>query len=384
MILSWWDTPGPAWFVETATNHIREGRNLFLQLPRHYPPGLRDAIRRRVSTGFDAPWRTVELSELDPACPAGSFLKFFDASAVHCDPVSVRDLISNERFNSGFLIWVDNVPEDSWPRWRAFFEEYAHACRAVDLLNRSLYCVNLIGPLALFPPVNDVCLAKLKWQGIVSQLDSLLYSSRWFADRPWPVKKKQLASHVAAFLGQWDPVLIDQLCACDFRSLLEPRDILKDFGNARGWNQVDLKKSASKWVEGISDQYEGMERDHCGFLALNGSDHLIRHKIWSAETAVLFPRIEEYRHQLLDSLSRHLTPPYRSLDGTLIEDARDLELSDLMYLLANNPVLWIRDEGWAQLKMMKNARNQLAHRQPVDPEVLDSEELFRITTSALV
>jgi len=383
MTLSWWQMPGPARFIDGVIQEMREGRNTFLLIPRHFPSGLRESIRRQVQSSMDIPWRTLDLSELDSHRPVESILRLFDPASRIVGPVTFADMIANEKLNSGYMIWAELSSAEEWPTWKSFFQEYAHACRAVPLVQRSLFCVLLSGEPAIQPPQVDICLAALKWQGVVNQMDSLLYASLQFGSKPWPAKKRQLAAYLTAFLGQWDPTLIDLLHSSDFKHLLKPHDLLHDSGISRGWDQCDFKKSSHKWAEGISDHFEGMEREHAAYLALNGSSHLVTHKIWAAETTVLFPHIEEFRHQLLDAMAGRLVPPFRSVHGELVEDPRELELSDLLNLLANDPSLWIDSGTWGCLKAMKFARNQLAHKQPIDPELLESDDMFRLPSQVI-
>jgi hypothetical protein len=81
--------------------------------------------------------------------------------------------------------------------------------------------------------------------------------------------------------------------------------------------------------------------------------------------AVLLPFVEERRQELLARLRHHFEVPFRTANGEVIEDVRDLEIGHIEYQLATR--------GRAvppEVRLLKRIRNCLAHQETVEPALV--------------
>ena len=88
--------------------------------------------------------------------------------------------------------------------------------------------------------------------------------------------------------------------------------------------------------------------------------------IQKADLVCLFPKIEQCRFSFLrkhrDILARYL--PIRNIEGELIDDPMELEVTHVSYLIRNRPALQSLP-GADLIILCANVRNQIAHNQPV-------------------
>lgn len=369
--LGWWQLPGPSRFVDRIVDDLRDGRHVVVELPEHAPPGLDAAIRARVGQEIWA-WtrfRIPDRSRQGPAPAEHLFARFVP----HSGPRTLRDAaaLAREECFHGHLIWLEATEADNWVAWRDFLVDYGQACRSRAFLERSLFVVPLVGAIAAEAPVEDVCIARHRWDAAVDSLDTLLYTADLLRDQPLPGLQKRLVGAVTAGLALWDPAVSESFAREPLAAITDPLPTLRAIAEERGWAQTRLQPDGRSWQLGLTHQFDGAERVHSALLAINGSSNTeLTRRIWSAQVGVLFPFIEERRHELLDRLNGVLTVPFTTSFGTVIADARDLEFGHIDSQIGrlDLPVDAATRRLIAQLH---DIRNQLAHLRPINLTCLD-------------
>jgi hypothetical protein len=129
------------------------------------------------------------------------------------------------------------------------------------------------------------------------------------------------------------------------------------------------------WHRGMVDDIDGRPMLHPAALVMNDPTREIAHRVWSAETSVLLPFIEEKRRGFLEKHGKCLKVPFCTAFGT-ITDIHDLEISHIDYqLAASRPA--IDGEVRGLVARLREIRNALSHLDPVPVGLLEDGKLDR-------
>lgn len=367
--VAWWQLPGPAEFAAAIADDIRDRKHVIISLPESAPRDLWKAIR--LAGQGDPEWRTLHVDEIGPVDPLELLFARFVPDRPPQALWDVGMLITQEAF-AGRVIWLDGLDATTWPAWKRFLAEYSHASRSCSVLDRTVLCVCLRGGLTLTPPPEDVLLVHHRWQGVVNELDTLLLASSLMHERGLPRLHLRLASATIARIALWDLGLAERLAHEDAPTIVEPREMLIEVAQSRGWTVQDLQSPT--WHRGMSDLVDGVERTNSALLALLDPADELRRRLWQAQVGVMFPLVEEKRQQILDRLAHLLRVPFTTRFGDIISDVRELEIGHI-----NNQITRERlpvDRGTRQLvRCLRDIRNSLSHLEPVPAELLLSTTL---------
>ena len=361
----WWQLPGPSRFVTSVVEDLRDGKNVILRLPEYVPSGIAAAVRETLGNHDLWSWCPLRTDECRDEPAPLLFSKFIPGT----HPQTIRNahsLSGNDSF-SGKLIWVDVTSGTTWPGWKSFIVDYAHACRSRSLLERSLFCLCLAGQLALDPPPEDVCLSHQSWQGIVDNLDMLLYTSALLREKQMPDLYRRIATSIVARLALWDPEVSQRLVREEMTRILEPAEVLKEMAIDRGWLTPEQKLPPTSWHTGAKGLFDGKERTHSAALAVDDPSNELRRRVWSAEVEVIFPLIEEKRQELIKTIAGVLT--HRT-----VSELQDMQIGEIELEMSRrgNRVPY---ELRRQVKTLKEMRNSLAHLEPLSPGLIISNEI---------
>jgi hypothetical protein len=369
----WWKLPGPGRFINSVTDDLRDGRNVILSLPEHLAGGLARAIRDDL--GDCLAWFTLTLDEEVGGDPAAIVDDRFVADS---EPYAIRNAsgLAAESWMAGRIIWIDGLSHDSWQIGKRFLADFQHACRSRPLLQRGRFCVALVGELALNPPTEDACLANHYWRGCVEPLDILIYVTRTVCRRGLSSLQHRLVVAVISSVAQWDPRVCDHFAGESLARILDPGPALKELAQIRGWTEViDHETALAAWHSGMVDDIEERPMLHPAALAMNDPTREIAHRVWSAETSVLLPFIEEKRRGFLEKHGKCLKVPFCTAFGT-ITDMHDLEIGHIDYqLAASRPA--IDGEVRGLVARLREIRNALSHLDPVPVGLLEDGKLDR-------
>ena len=344
-----WDLPGPRRFVESARGALIRGSNLVVRFPGRVPDAFDDTIMAALGNAL----HFVELAATES--PLDDLSRYFAR-----DPRAVRslpDLLAEERFR-GLLVRLEGIDERCWPAWRDFLGRYADVLRGQPLLGRTVFCVPLAGSPPGEPPRSDVALVNREWDGVIDEVDLMLFASERLRSRAGSSLARQLLAMSVSRVARWDFDTAASLLDEGERAILAPLETLRQIARDKGWTA----ETPLDWKLGTISQ-SGVA--HPARAALDTPPREIERRMWSAQVAVLMPRIEELRHE---SVQHNLADiKYRmrrhGMDGG---DPHHLELGELTKLFKNSGGHWrLRNS----LFRLRDLRNRLAHLSPLPPDV---------------
>lgn len=356
----WWNLPGPRTFVERVVADLRQGKNVLIGLPKYFPPQLGDAVREVLDHDGMFRWRTHhDVGDHEPV----EFLSSRYATDLELSELfDPGDLANSDDF-VGHVIWIDELTQGSSEKWKIFATEYSRRVRNRLDTERGLVCIVVCGePRQHFPP-SDIALSVHFLQDTWSEMDLM----------GWLYQHVQTNAHVSALelrlrmalgveLLRFDPLMANDVAGLPLATLVEPREWLKSVASDRGW----LEGEAPDWHAGTCAYIAGKRVDHSALLALDDrASALLASCVWRAQLAVLFPLIEEVRIRILEEYRDRLLVPYEAQWG-IVERIEDLEIGHVLHQLGNR----IGPKEQRQLRLLKNARNKLAHHSPLPIEEL--------------
>lgn len=366
----WWRMPGPEHFVGGVLEHLREGKNVVLCVPEHLPGGLGSAIVQGQPTPWNRSWQKLRAPADSRAAPIDLLYQRF-APAARPDTLRRAASLAREPAFARQLIWLEGFSPHSWPAWRAFLEEYEHACRDQLPDERSLFCAKLSGELALQPPAPEIGLALARWDGVVSDIDTLLYTALVFPAQPLAGARRRVAISTVAALALWDPAVSDYLARQPLRAILQPGEPLARLAHARGWR---ADAACDPWACGREQRFGEQRRPHSAQLALCGQTDELERRVWVGQIAVLYPLLEERRRQFIHELADLLRVPFQTRDGAIIQHVYDLELGHIVYQLGERRRAGLPDPRLdtiaPQVSRLKTMRDLLAHFQALRDDQL--------------
>jgi hypothetical protein len=370
---AWWHLPGPGEFVNRTAEGLRDGRNVILALPQHLPLGLEAAVRACVEVGLSTggpEWNGYSAEGPDGLPPARQLFTRFAPSAPAAELRSASALCRQEEFG-GKVIWVRGLTEDNWPAWRDFLRNYAHVSRTVPQFHRTLIVAPLMGRVALAAPEEDVALGVQRYHGCVDPLDMQVYTHVLLRRRRLPPRQFALATAVITELSLWDPAVSDRLVQQPLEGIVRWRDCAwaRELAQERGWgaHEGDPEKG---WAEGKCDRVGGRLRWHAAALPEAARERELERRVWAAQVRVLLPLVEQQRQECIERFAGVLKGPFVFADGSCVEDAHDLEIGQLEWQLSRQGLAVP-----AFVRTLKKIRNQLAHLEPLEGELLQSEVL---------
>jgi len=354
---SWWDLPGPNGFVGDVLNALEDGCSVILALPPSAPDGLHDSLVTELDGRGTLRWRTVDL--------AGS-KKIAQAMADELIPLarrSPRSLGDEIVLDPGLrttVIHITGISENNrFREFAAFFAEFlsgvrkAKAQRGVPRLIFDLPHGLLRDPKI---EANPNAVRILEWTGRVSPSDMHLYVGSQMQGRQGPGPTNLFERIVIEFAG-WDPRLADELIKWNDDDLLAPQRRLEALA-------VDWSRTRLAWQEGTQDWFGARKLGHILYhLAIDDHEEINR-RLWRAHVAEIFPWLEEMRVYLIDQFFGEIRLPHVLQTEEVINDASLLEIGQLYWNLKYSAGL--PDWRLSLVDLCRRARNDLAHRRPVD------------------
>ena len=353
--MKFWGLRGPSSFVDQIEHAVRDGYNVIARFPCRTPPELEREIRERLHSLFE--WTTIDASsgESEPVdllrrqvCPEVSALR----------AASMSELADTAAFQ-GRLIWLDKIARRDWSRWSGALLAYAEACRNVDLLSRTIFVVMLTGEAVTDESPEEAALVRRDFRGVVDSLDLFVFAL-WNA--PASIHDREhraMFAQTVAQLAQWDYFLADLLLSLSLEEALYPTNTLREYARNQGWTA----DTPWRWELGTVDGQDEQPVVHSALLAVSGDSRQVRQRVWAAQAGVLLPLIEERRVQLIPYCRRYLKLPVE-IEGQWVNDPLDIEVGQLArHLERTETPPMVRK----QVRRLRDARNMLAHMEPLDP-----------------
>ncbi len=352
-------------FLNALADVLADGQNLVVTKSALTPTGLESALDRLLSGSRDYQVKRLTVPEESDSSP----ITWLYEQLIHDLPINKsRDLQSLGREPSilGQVIlltcsldtevgpWLTlladaqilfrTLPRWDRPRLTLCMPASSHMSRRPD----SELCVRMYAPVS-HPHEMRYYIASLANAGASLDLAS------------------ELRLECSVQLGLWDLALCEQLMQSSWDELLSPMRLLRDWANSRAWQYEESLLSLED-VKSISEGWSGRHGTnhvwHSSWLALQNQTRQIDRRVWKAQTAIIFPYIEEQRAEWIHRIKHLLSPPFHTLEGVR-SDPFELELGQLIFFLQPSWHMLNRDQR-VRLEWLRDARHRLAHLEALD------------------
>lgn len=346
-----WETlPGPAGFIGSAIERLRDGVSVVVAAPYRGASGLEDAICNALDNDR---WRVQRIT----AEPTEDPLRWV-TEQLYMEPDqwltwNVEKLCQG--LSRGQVIAVQGVDRTDWEAWRTFLREFEVASRQRPSDERPMFLVVLRGVARKHLQLSGAALEVMIWSGVVGELDSIIYvDQRLRSLRKAPKHHKLIVRQIVA-LSLWDLQLADFLMTQPESSIFDVNVVLNASTSYLG---KALMPISAEWEEGGSNEYDGERMLHPWILFAAGDpDKELVRRLWTAQAAELLPLIELRRRGLLKGLERDLKCPFM-LNDRLVNSLHELEIGALAHVARKNGLKGdLRD----RTELLADCRNKLAH-----------------------
>jgi hypothetical protein len=357
---SWWQMPGPSYFIKIIVDDLIDGKNVCMLLPSIIPRGLKTAVKDYLPDPEGWEWRDLNISYFNYEEAIRPAQLLFDVFCKDASPSVIRNsanLLREPAFH-GKLVWLEGLSKETWQVWREYIQEYAELSRGLHINERTRFVCTLEGAVSGMSPAPLIALSIRKWEGFVEKLDMMLYCSSLIKRRDLGPIKKALTVNICSNLAKWDPVTADYLCSLELIDLLYPIAFLNDLAGS-----FDFVERGVTWEEGTLNKVDDKLYAHSSYLAMMGKTKQLEKRIWEAQLTVLFPVLEEVRLKLVDYLDLHLSVPFHPLIGKPIEQKIDLEIGHIHFQICKSSN--VDNKIRKYVGQLKELRNDLAHLSPI-------------------
>jgi hypothetical protein len=367
-MITWWQMPGPSRMTRSIANDIQAGKNVAICLPKIAPDGILLEIQRLLKPD-DFLFCSVKGEDcIDNETPEDTLFRKFAPLASEIEIRTIVALCDQSSFQ-GRVIFIKDIASNQWPAWKSFLADYESISRTIPIIQRTLFIVKLLGSNALNPPPPEHLLSIYRYDGFVQKIDMFLYVAKAFTNRSLGNVQKQISMSICTELSQWDIRLCDILANLKFETLLNPTQILFEYSQNMGWNDIIHSKDRELlWVEGILQEIDSNDMIHSAVIVLY-NERALNHRLWRAELAVIYPLIEEKRQELIHDLQGFLRVPYFASSGEKIEQIQDLEIGHIYAQLQLKSYSYL-DGYRQQVTKLRILRNSLAHLECAPTDIL--------------
>jgi hypothetical protein len=380
----WWSLPSNCAFIEEVVLDLREGRNVFLLLPEVNPNGLYQTLSLALKKEDLGSLQRLSAVTLSKDSPIQELFRVYDYDIYSRDRLNVASLADCESFQ-GRIIWLEDLSKskDRIDDWLNFFKQYSYVCGNKDLIERSVFCVPIVGQ----PAINNLPFENLLthhwWWGKVSSFDLQFYVANKLSGFKLNSIERNLAISVIASICGYDPKSADLLCG----NLSEPynswKTLLKEEARMHNWDHTLVKQVSNfsesltikasfetykqpfedikkEWVEGIVNLVDGRLFLHPAAAAMIEEDREINKRIWSGQLRVLLPIIDEYRIKIMNYIYENYNYDFKNI---LKNKGSIIEIGDIKYCIDTDRRLRKKLDNniLSLIKMITKVRNELAH-----------------------
>lgn len=357
-----WRLPGPAGFLEDVVSELREGSNVVIGAPAGASASIRHVLFDRVA---DCSWRVEGPISIGSASPLDLFYDELDIRDGRHSGRTPASLIAG--IGCKKILIVDASGRAGWPAWRQFIDEYAHASRALALMDRPLLLVITSGIAKNLLPPRVPALRCFTWDGCIGEADVFAYVIQWWrkAGRPVDARAK-LVARIVVRLALWDFDLIDRLLGLQLHELFDPLSALRkvDVGFGTGPETGTGSVTGDSWEQGGVADFDGVRSTHS--LVLSRRDDPqgeLTMRLWAAQAAELLPVLELERRKLAERMkATGRMPRTATLNGEPVHDLNDVEVGGLLHLAR---VFRFPPDVVRTAENLRDVRNKLAHLTPI-------------------
>lgn len=361
MSAAFWSLPGPNRFVSRVRSDVWAGKNVIVTSKAFCPGGLLPALEAAIRENDLILWRPLVIGGMEEAPPPEAVGRRLCPDEMALGVTAAR--IATMAQLRGSVILISDVPRPRAADWALFVADYANIARnAAEEPPQFLLCLQGFEDE---PGMRRAGVVVHHAEDSVWASDTVCLVSARVADNGCRLHRLVHAA-VAAELAGTDLELAERLAALGLRNLMRPQDTLSGRAREFGWHRATSDDQAT-------ERWQGRRRRHSAFEVLAGNTIEIDRRIWRGEVQALFPLVEELRLQLVSQVRHLLRLPFKTEWG-VVEDAEDLEVGPLYYLLkqeqAPRPAVQLA-------RILKSLRHDLAHLRPVRVEDLYDDRLIQ-------
>lgn len=349
--MKWRSLPGPAGFIDSVLQQLRDGVSVVVAAPTLAPSGLVDAFVELLQHDRWLVQRVTVDSQDDP-------LKWL-TERLYLEPErwvgwSVERMF--ERLSAGQVIVVDGVTDENWDDWRTLLRDFEVASRQRASDERALLLTIVRGVPRKRLHAGGAALDMKLWTGVVGEFDTLTYVDQRLRDGRKPSRCHKLIVRQISSLALWDLDLADFLAKQPESDMFDIQRLLQA---ARQALSLDGASMGVGWERGGSDHFDGIEMSHPFVLLERGDpDNELGRRLWTAQAAELLPLIEVRRRDLIRRLERLVPCPFLIDGKRQIRSLGELEIGSLAYVTQTHG---IKGELRECAEWLANCRNTLAH-----------------------
>lgn len=358
-----WDLPGPAGWLDEALDRLGDGMVVLeIQAARSaaLPLAFEKAAHQRgfASTAF------VRLQPEHLDLPVVAAILEGALSADDRPARGNMEAIVNNQDMEGIVVWVEvpagKAADGAFIRsWSSFCGAFLEQRERSSLLDPP--AIVIAGPRGM--PAMDRKLPVFRFENRVGRDDARLVFGQAGRGRQRSRLERLLGAELVVELAGWDLIEVERLAGIKLEKLLDP-DVLLALG--------EQDEAGDGHV--VSDLFE--DRSFPSLSSLEGAAGRdeIEHRVWRAQVRGLFPWLEEIRQIAIRRFSGKFQLPLRSYDNQVISSPEDLEWGQMEFSLRGR----MTQSESRLISVMKNIRNKLAHRKPVEFDALvECEQLVR-------
>ena len=333
----WWNNiPTAARYVRDIVDAIHEERSMVLLLPKTTPwrDALRQIVEEQIASIADRSMCVLPCPEEEPgryllrtSCPEERRLAYRSTKS-HAEFLAKEDCVLHTR-----ILWIEIARTVDASAWVDFIGAYQHAMerdvpRATFILALSEDCPQCRGQRGVPYSV----LAKK-----VSEYDRYAFAVLAASDGDGQRHLRVYLASLAATLCGGD---IELMAVCSRRGMAFLRD-----------PQGVLRQIAENEVRSDGSPFD-----------ITGVVEKMQHLIWRTQLKLIFPVIEDRRQYYIEQMRRQLEANR--------DVPEDIEIGPLFYRVCQK-IVTCTPTAFAELEMLKDARNKLAHLDELPFETVD-------------
>ena len=406
--------------LDLIIDDLRHGRSVLSLFPEGVDTG---SIRSALLDGlghWHLNYHEILMSQLDAHTPAAALGQALGVDwGASTTPRTVENLLKQADLPEViFLNGFDELAEEERDQWLRFMVQWAQVCQGRSSTDEGgaemppVLCLLAQASRAPYPlPQTNVLLSIRVWTGIPTTLEMRLLC-RMASEHDNAPLSRWKEHTIPAIVGS-DIDLADHLWAQEYRDGAELADLLRAFGQRRGWHQAELADSPIQnfpqeaefsengwplppalyqtWTRGMvywTPEY-GLER-HSSVLALLNLQDALDHRLWRGQAGFLLPEIDEIRLLLCKHLNQTygINWPHQWLEPESYLECQEVketpfacQWGHLEFLLLKCPEIRVTQRWLSLVHQSRQLRNAVAHYRPIT--LRDYEKFSRAVEQAI-
>jgi len=357
--MDFWSLPGPSHFLKNIEDELKEGNSVIAVFPKIFKRDSAECFSLKLLDN-NALTEEINVSDYKGNTPLTVLSKL--SFVKHLS--SIEDINQKLKMKKFF---INGMNDAVWPDWRDLIVSHSATLKncALRSFERPAFFIIIHGKQEM--PREDVCLRIFKWDGVVSDLDMMLYASELVNNRIKNEFERALTVQTISDVALWDFEIADTMIEANLKDVVEPFDLLRNINEKRKWNGA-----TPSWENGQIMNYMGNMLENSALLAsreIKTAD--ISMRLWRSQVRVLLPLIEEQRRNLITLLRKYLVVPFKygyGSDQYTINEFEDLELGHIWY--QTKDVREIDIDLKDRINDLREIRNKLAHFKPLNYELV--------------